>query len=86
MYDSEIERMSVRDTAKGIAVRAGLLAAGALIVGAWLFSLAAKIASGTVKVLVGALLLGTGAGVAAYEVKKFKRRFGNRNLPPSRRV
>lgn len=67
--------MSLRDTAKGIAVRAGLLGVVGLVVGAWVFGLAAKAASGVVKVLVGLLLVAIGGGLAAWEVKKVKRRF-----------
>jgi len=42
---NDTDTLSLRDTAKGVAVRAGILSAGALIVGAWLFGLAAKAAS-----------------------------------------
>jgi ascorbate-specific PTS system EIIC-type component UlaA len=65
--------MSLRDTAEGIAIRASLLAVVGLVVGAWVFGLAAKAASGLVKVLVGLLLLTIGAGVATWEVKKVQR-------------
>ena len=72
MYDST-QPMSLRDTAKGIAVRAGFLSVIGLVVGAWVFGLAAKAASGLVKVLVGLLLMTIGAGVATYEVKRAQR-------------
>lgn len=62
--------LSIRDTAKGIAVRAGVLSVAGIIVGAWLFGMAAKAASGVVKVLAGLLLLLIGAGFATWEVKK----------------
>ncbi|HEX9985749.1 MAG TPA: hypothetical protein VGF69_20995 [Thermoanaerobaculia bacterium] len=76
MTTYETEHMSLRDTAKGIAVRAGVLSVATLIGGAFLFSLAAKAASGLVKIIVGAILLAIGAGVVTWEVKKVQRRFG----------
>ena len=68
--------MSLRDTAKGVAIRAGLLGVVGLIVGAWVFGLAAKTAAFFVKFTVGLLLLTIGAGFATYEVKKVQRRLG----------
>ncbi len=67
--------LSLRDTAKGIAIRAGFLTAAGLVVGAWVFGLAAKTASAIVKVAVGLLLLAVGGGLATYEMKKVQRRF-----------
>ncbi|HEX8172518.1 MAG TPA: hypothetical protein VF824_18430 [Thermoanaerobaculia bacterium] len=67
--------MSLRDTAKGVAVRASVLGVVGLIVGAWLFGLAAKAASGIVKLLVGLLLLTVGGGVAAWKVRQARRRY-----------
>ena len=71
-------QLSIRDTAKGIAVRAGILSVAGMIVGAWVFGLALKTAHVVVKVLVGLLLLTIGGGLAAWEVKKIERRFSNR--------
>jgi hypothetical protein len=71
--DDPTEPMSLRETAKGIAVRASVLAVVGLIAGAWIFGLAAKTASALVKVAVGMLLLTIGAGVATHEVRKFQR-------------
>lgn len=65
--------LDLRETAKGIAVRAGILSVVSLVAGAWLFSLAAKAASSAVKVLVGLVLLGIGGAVATWEVKKVQR-------------
>ena len=64
---------SVTDTAKGIAVRAGVLAVVTIIVATWLFSLAAKAASGLVKMFAGLLLLAIGGGFAAWEVRKVRK-------------
>ena len=65
--------LDLRETAKGIAVRAGILSVVSLVAGAWLFSLAAKVASGAVKVLTGLVLLAIGGAVVTWEVKKVQR-------------
>ena len=65
--------MSLRDTAKGIAIRAGILSVGSVVVGAWLFSLAARAAGGLVKILAGLFLLTVGAGVVTWQVRKVQR-------------
>jgi ascorbate-specific PTS system EIIC-type component UlaA len=72
------EPLSLRDTAKGVAIRAGFLGVVGLIVGAWVFGLAAKTATAIVKVVVGLLLLTIGAGLATWEVKKVQRRIEGR--------
>lgn len=71
--------LDIRATAKGIAVRAGILSVATLVIGTWLFSLAAKAASGLVKVLTGTLLLAIGGGVAAWQVRKVKKHFSHSN-------
>lgn len=76
-YDDSTH-LSLRDTAKGVAVRAGVLSVAALVLGTWLFSLAAKAASGLVKIFAGALILAIGGGFAAWEVKKAKRHLAAR--------
>ena len=68
------EPLSLRDTAKGIAVRAGILSVAGLVIGAWVFGLAAKTAAAVVKFTVGLLLLSIGAGLVAVEVRKVKER------------
>ncbi len=78
MYEST-EPMSLRDTAKGIAVRAGVLSVVTIVVGAWVFSLAAKAAGGIVKILAGLFVLTVGAGVVTWEVKKAQRHFSHRH-------
>ncbi|HEX7418964.1 MAG TPA: SPW repeat protein [Thermoanaerobaculia bacterium] len=45
-----------------------------LVIGAWVFGLAAKTAATVVKVIVGLLLLTVGAGVVTWEVRKVQRR------------
>jgi membrane protein DedA with SNARE-associated domain len=74
MDETTTQPMSLRDTATGIAIRAGFLGAVGLVIGAWVFGVAAKTASVLVKVVVGLILLGIGAGVATLEVKKIQRR------------
>ena len=66
---------TIRDLAKGIAVRAGVLSVAGIVVGAWVFGMAAKAASGVVKVLAALFVLTIGAGFATWEVKKVQRRF-----------
>jgi len=73
--------MSLRDTARGIAIRAGFLSVIGLVVGAWVFGLAAKAASGIVKVLVGLLLLTIGTGVATIEIKRAQRHLSGARGP-----
>ena len=76
--------ISLRDTAKGVAIRAGLLGVVGLVVGAWIFGVAAKTAAFFVKFAVGLLLLTIGAGLATFEVKKVQRRLeGQRGTTPS---
>lgn len=69
----ETEPISVRETARGIAVRAGILSVVALAAGAWLFGVAAKAASGVVKVVTGVLLLAIGAAFAAWQIRKVQQ-------------
>lgn len=75
---NETEPVSIRDTAKGIAVRAGVLGVVGLIVFGFVFSLAAKMASGIVKLLVGVALLTIGGGALTYKVKQAQRRLQER--------
>lgn len=73
-YDDS-HALDLRATAKGVAIRAGVLSVGTLVLGTWLFSLAAKAASGLVKIFTGAILLAIGGGFAAWQVRKVKRHF-----------
>ncbi len=71
--------MSVRDTVKGIGIRAAVLGVGGLIVGG-LFTAAMLKAAGTlIKVLLGLMLLLIGGSVAAWEIKKVQRSFDRGN-------
>lgn len=71
----EIQPLSLRDTAKGMAVRAGILGVAGVVIGAWIFGLAAKAAGGVVKALAALFVLTVGAGVATWQVKKVQRRW-----------
>ena len=64
------EPMSLRDTARGVAVRAGLLTLGGILIGGWIVGVSMKVAGKAIHFLLlagTALVLG---GVATYEVKK----------------
>jgi hypothetical protein len=75
------EQSDIRDMLRGMGIRAGVLLVGGLVVGASTAVLALKAMEGAVKIAVGSTLLLAGAGVAAYEVKKFQRRFEQPQLP-----
>ena len=64
------EPMSLTDTARGIAIRAGLLTAGGMLVAGWVIAMAMKVAGKAIHILLllgSTLILG---GITAYEVKK----------------
>jgi hypothetical protein len=65
--------LTTRDTANGLAIRAGLLTLGGLFIGGWITALAMKVAGKAIHLLV---LLGAGliiTGLGTYEVKKVQR-------------
>jgi hypothetical protein len=66
--------MSIRDTAKGVAVRAGVLSIGVLVGSVWIFSMLLKFAGATMRALLGVLLLLIAGGLLTFEVKKVQRR------------
>lgn len=79
MRMNDIERPdSVRELARGIAARAAVLGVAGVVVGAVAMSAAAKVASGAVKIVAGVVLVSAGAGFAAWEVKKARRRWAAR--------
>jgi hypothetical protein len=64
------ESLSLRDTARGVAVRAGLLTVGGILIGGWLLGVSLKIAGKAIHLLLlagVALLIG---GVTTYQFKK----------------
>lgn len=73
--DNTSESLDLRDTARGIAIRAGILTVGGIFLGGWITAMAMKVASRAIHLLLllGLGLLVTGAG--AYEVKKIQRRW-----------
>ena len=70
MITNDNDQLSLRDTARGVAVRAGLLTVGGMLIGGWIVGVSMKIAGKAVHLLLllgATLLLG---GIATYEVKK----------------
>ena len=74
--------MTLRDTAKGVALRAGVLVVGGVVIGGWFTALLFKAASGLVKVLVGLFLLLVTGGLVTWEVKRVQHRFGGGGSQP----
>lgn len=66
--------MSLRDTAKEIAVRAGILGVGGVVISGLIASVAMRAASALLRVLVGLFLLLVTGGLVTFEVKKVQRR------------
>jgi hypothetical protein len=67
--------LTIRDTANGLVLRAGLLTLGGLFIGGWVVALAMKVAGKAIHLLV---LLGAGliiTGLGTYEVKKVQHRW-----------
>jgi len=83
LYRSMNEQpMTLRDTAKGIAIRAGVLVVGGVVIGGWFTALLFKAASGLVKVLLGLFLLLVTGGLVTWEVKRVQRHLGGGPQPP----
>jgi hypothetical protein len=64
------EPMDLRETARGIAIRAGVVTVGGVLIGGWIVGVSMKIAGKAIHLLLltgTALVLG---GIATYEVKK----------------
>lgn len=67
--------MTARDTARGIGLRALILIVGIVLVGAWLLSLALKIAGAAIHLLLWIGLILIVAGIVAVVVQRVRRRF-----------
>jgi hypothetical protein len=65
--------MTVRNTARGIGIRAIILLAGIVLVGIWLLSLALKIAGAAIHLLLWIGLILIVAGAIAFVVRRFRR-------------
>jgi len=75
MTDQPMEQpMSLRDTAQGVAVRAGVLSGVILLGSVWIFSLLLKFAGTALRALLGILLLLIAGGLVTFEVKKVRTR------------
>jgi hypothetical protein len=68
--------MNMRDTLRGIGIRAGVLAVGGLVVGGTLAAVAMKAAGTLMQVAAGATLLVAAGGFATYEARRLRRRLG----------
>ena len=66
--------MSLRDTAKGVAIRAGLLGGVTLLGSVWIFSLLLKFAGTAMRAMLGVLMLLIAGGLVTFEVKKVQKR------------
>jgi high-affinity Fe2+/Pb2+ permease len=73
--------MTLRDTAKGVAVRAGVLSVGGLVAGAWIYSMLLKLAGDAVRWLTGILLMLIAGGLVTWEVKKAKDKLSGARQP-----
>jgi hypothetical protein len=69
------ESLSLRDTARGVAIRGGALLAGGLLLSGWIAALAFRVASKAIHILLVLGLALIGVGVATYEVKKVEKRW-----------
>jgi high-affinity Fe2+/Pb2+ permease len=65
--------LSLSETAKGIGIRAGLLAVGGLLITGWLVALATKVAGAAIHLMLvlGAGLIG--AGLITYKVHELEK-------------
>jgi hypothetical protein len=80
MKDHEL---TLRETARGIAVRASILGAGTLILTAVVAAEAMKAAGTMMKIAAGTGLLLVGGGMAALEMRKIQRRLSAPRTQPA---
>jgi len=66
--------MTLRETAKGMAVRAGILGVGGIAISGLVVSVAMKAASGLLRAFVGLFLLLVTGGLMTYEARKMQRK------------
>lgn len=64
------EPMSLRDTARGVAIRAGFLVVGGALIGGWIVGMLMKAAGKVVHLLLFAGVALLAGGFATYKVKK----------------
>lgn len=77
------QSISLRDTAKGVAIRASILGVSGVVVAGLIFSLGLKAAGALMKLLVGLFILSVFGGIGAWEVHKVKNRFSDGGSGPS---
>lgn len=66
--------VSLRDTAKGVAIRAGVISIPILVGSVWIFSLMLKFAGTAMRALLGIFMLLVAGGLITFEVKKVQKR------------
>ncbi|HEX3582140.1 MAG TPA: hypothetical protein VH087_10295 [Thermoanaerobaculia bacterium] len=66
--------MSLRDTAKGVAIRAGILSVVTIFGSVWISSLLLKFAGTAMRAMLGVLMLLIAGGLVTFEVKKVQKR------------
>jgi hypothetical protein len=67
-----MDNSELKTFGKGMAVRAGVLAAGGLLMAGWGFALGAKAASAAIHLMLVAGVGLLGAGYITYKVKRFE--------------
>ena len=72
--------LTLRETARGIAIRAGVLAVGGILLSGIVAAEALKAAGVVVKIATGTAVLLIGSGMAAWEVKRMHRHL---SAPPT---
>jgi sulfite exporter TauE/SafE len=75
--------LTLRETARGIAIRAAVLGVGGVILTAVVAAEAMKAAGTMMKIAAGTSLILVGSGVAAWEVKKIQKRIDARRVQPA---
>ena len=64
------EPMSLRDTARGVAIRGGVLVVGGALLGGWVVGMAMKAAGKAVHVLLLAGIAVVAGGIVTHKVRK----------------
>jgi sulfite exporter TauE/SafE len=75
--------LTLRETARGIAVRTAVLGVGGILLSAVVAAEAMKAAGTLMKIAAGTSLVLIGGGMAAWEVKKVQRRMSAPRVQPA---
>jgi hypothetical protein len=76
-----METTELKQMGKGIALRAGLLAAGGLLVTGWGIAMGAKVANAAIHLLLVAGVGLVGAGYVTYKVHHYRHTHGGGATP-----